>query len=149
MPLCLPADLAPGSAETLAWAVRHANSHRVWPQAVTLGVMLAIGYVIMSIIRSRKGQSVSWDALLSLIAAHCITWLALIVLSGRSVARAARAAVAECLEHGLCPSCGYGLASSAPDADGIRTCPECGGAWRAPERSESVLGGRGAPGAEA
>ena len=34
------------------------------------------------------------------------------------------------LRHGRCPFCAYDLSQSPPDADGVRACSECGGAWR-------------------
>ena len=36
---------------------------------------------------------------------------------------------------GMCPACGYDIASARVEADGCRVCPECGGAWRGPTRS--------------
>jgi Zn-finger nucleic acid-binding protein len=39
-------------------------------------------------------------------------------------------AIVEAMKHvGLCPSCGADLASVSPDAEGVRMCPLCYGAW--------------------
>ena len=34
------------------------------------------------------------------------------------------------LRAGYCPSCGYDLEAIVPDANDLRTCPECGGVWK-------------------
>jgi len=52
--------------------------------------------------------------------------------------RRSRAAVAACLSHELCPSCGYGLASICPDAQGFTRCPECGASWCVPAVPEDA-----------
>jgi hypothetical protein len=39
------------------------------------------------------------------------------------------------VRRGLCASCGYPLRSITPEPDGIRTCPECGSAWKMEERA--------------
>ncbi len=34
------------------------------------------------------------------------------------------------LSMGLCPACGYPISEFEPEADGCRTCIECGSAWK-------------------
>jgi hypothetical protein len=38
------------------------------------------------------------------------------------------------LRAGYCPSCGYDLDALVPAPDDLRTCPECGGAWKLASR---------------
>jgi hypothetical protein len=60
----------------------------------------------------------------------------LIVPVGRRLARreSAEELAHEYLRLGQCPSCGYNLEAIVPDANDLRTCPECGGVWKVPTK---------------
>lgn len=51
------------------------------------------------------------------------------------------------LREGVCASCGYNLCDAPVSDQGLRTCPECGAAWRADHiaRAESFTGATFAP----
>lgn len=43
--------------------------------------------------------------------------------------------IAAMLAERRCASCAYDLSATAPDPDGLATCPECGAAWHIPNLS--------------
>lgn len=44
------------------------------------------------------------------------------------------------LRRGGCPVCWYDLRTIKPEADGCRTCPECGAAWRLEQPRPATAG---------
>ncbi len=64
------------------------------------------------------------------------------LLEGRQMRAVQRAM----LREGVCPACAYSLRELEPDAEGVTTCAECGGAWEAPAPEEEQ--GAGAAGEE-
>lgn len=64
-------------------------------------------------------------------------WFYLVAFGGimgwcfsRTVWRNASCAIATMTRAGLCPACAYRIDDCQPEADGCTVCPECGGAWR-------------------
>jgi predicted Zn-ribbon and HTH transcriptional regulator len=72
-------------------------------------------------------------SILILVAINSLTSLAVLAGEAREAVRAGW------IEAGRCPTCGYDLQDVRIDSDGCRVCPECGGAWRANNRPETVV----------
>ncbi len=145
VPLCptgtLPASLSSAEARR---AIARAHGDTWWYRVmIVLNVGLIVGGVVSMVRRAQRPPApptlqppfdpTPW---LSLALVACSIVLIVTTFSLRS--RRTRTARAACLEHSLCPSCGYTLTGIPLHADGCAVCPECGSAWRPPAKGRIV-----------
>jgi hypothetical protein len=142
--LLSPSDLPASAPTDLRAAVRLANRHRAWPQlqvfVICLVVCIAAALIFRFIIGIRINPGLWWF-FVTVFSSSGGSY------GGRKMVRVnALRAYELCLAHGLCPSCGYGIAGVPPDRRNEIVCPECGGAWlRIPPPAPSVDATRQTP----
>jgi hypothetical protein len=117
-------ELEPGMAKMRPWLIL----------AVAVGVVLALGGVVVSIIV--EGRT-AWNDLVqtltnpaiyapNLFIVLFVPWL---IVHKRRTRRGRVSAVM--IKHRRCPHCGYSLRGLPVDpSDGVTVCPECACAWR-------------------
>jgi hypothetical protein len=125
--LCPASKLSGNSPRGLRWALLVGARHRwvAWAQTIVVLVFSAMSFY--AAFGSRKWTSAQ---LLVNIAYAIVLVLALFFTSKRVMRIAGKRAVAACLRAEVCPACGYSLRGLVVSEDGVRVCPECGGAWR-------------------
>lgn len=123
--LCRPNDLGEVSPDVRE-AIRAANEHRWATRLIAAAIGLTIGVGLLLMIHALFGLRFRATSLAGVVGAIVAGAVGVqFVAVGK-----AKAAVAACLKQEVCPGCGYSLKGLAAEGDGVRMCPECGGAWK-------------------
>jgi hypothetical protein len=127
--LCGTHNLPENAGSKLFGLVHGAGEKR--PERVVLSSAFTFGIVAFlqpMLFGSFKGARLS--TVIGWMVAAAIAVFLQVMVASMFRSHSYRKAGLACLRAGLCPSCGYDIATHAPEGDGCTVCPECGAAWR-------------------
>jgi len=97
----------------------------LWPLIAVVCIPVALGVLVLN-----QGVGIVAMFILSPFVALLMGIAAMLLLAGAAGLRVyLRETSAAMVRAGECPCCAYRLEELVADADGLTTCPECGGGW--------------------
>ncbi len=137
VPICEPRDIDMLAKKSLRGL--HRKAWKTQPRVLLYSALLMVCTYVAStfFFRSLFKRPITTPEVIGAVSGFAITATAIALSAAKRRAANVTAYKEDCLQRTRCPSCAYNLAGISAQPDLCTLCPECGAAWRLPERKDA------------